>query len=407
MERRIPDRPLTFFLFAYFHDNRWKQFVGASVKIWDLAHNLANVGHQVVLFLPRYGFKRQEAPFTIIEIPIIDLPGLRMASFNLFLFIRLFVSRFPTRPDVVYLRRTTTVIPKIYAKQTGARFFFEVNDDPYHLPETGADSWLSKLRNRISVRIDEWNLNAADRVFVISSEIARKIVNQNPRMPSDRLMLMPSGANMELFHPIEHNTAISAVSLDPSCPYVGFVGTLLAHQGLEILIEAAGQVLTKRPDCRFLIIGEGPMKEVWRDMAAAKGLGHAFIFTGQIPYQAVPYWINAMDICLAPYRSDAGLRSPVKIFDYLACGRPVIASDLAGTTDLFADTDAVVRIEPESPEILARAILGLLDDPASRARMGEEGRRWVANLYNRADMARTVSDEAANLLRRPGTEGDR
>jgi len=169
--------PLTFFLFAYWHDARWKQFVGASIKIWDLANNLHQLGHHVVLFLPRYGFRDLNAPFKIVEIPIIDLPFLRMLSFNLFLLFYLMFRRFGARPDVVYLRRTTTIIPMLYAKLIRTLFFFEVNDDPYHHFLSKKHAPLrERLRNELSVRLDEWNLKSSDRAFVISGEIISKIL---------------------------------------------------------------------------------------------------------------------------------------------------------------------------------------------------------------------------------------
>jgi hypothetical protein len=77
----------TFLLVAYWHDPRWNKFVGATIKIWDLAHNLSSLGHNVVLFLPKYHFNRQNLPFKIIEVPFINLPILRLISFNLLLFL--------------------------------------------------------------------------------------------------------------------------------------------------------------------------------------------------------------------------------------------------------------------------------------------------------------------------------
>ena len=79
--------PKIIHIFAYWHDPRWKQFVGATVKIADLAINFADANHKVILFLPKYNFNYLNKSITIIEIPFINLPILRLISFNFNLLI--------------------------------------------------------------------------------------------------------------------------------------------------------------------------------------------------------------------------------------------------------------------------------------------------------------------------------
>ncbi len=97
----------------------------------------------------------------------------------------------------------------------------------------------------------------------------------------------------------------------------------------------------------------------------------------------------------------AGLRSPVKIFDYLACGRPVIASRIPGTTDIFEDSGVVQLIEPENKDALAAAIVDLLADPETADLMGLKGRRLVEAQYDRMLVARKL-DEIVHALRKAG-----
>ena len=122
---------LTFYIFAYWHDPRWKKFVGATIKIWDLADNLSKLGHEVVLFLPKYHFDTKNIPFRVVEIPLVNVPILRLFSFNFLLSFYLLASFSQKRPDVVYVRRMTSIIPLLYAKLRKAVLFYEVNDDPY------------------------------------------------------------------------------------------------------------------------------------------------------------------------------------------------------------------------------------------------------------------------------------
>ena len=388
---------LTFFLFSYWHEAGWKGFVGATVKIRDMAVNLSDLGHEVVLFVPKCGIDTSRFDFNVVEIPVIDLPGLRMLSFNFFLGFRLLLGGFEARPDVVYLRRTTTLIPMIYAWFCRALFFFEVNDDPYYGSDVGKMPLAARIRYFLSVRIDDWNMKSAARVFVISSEIIAKIRRKNSGLSPARFVLMQSGANTRLFTPGPPEPAREVLGLERKCRYVCFVGSLLSHQGLGTLIEAAPLILEKRPECRFLIVGQGPEKKRWEDMAVFLGISQKFVFTGQVSYEQVPYWIRAADLCVAPYLPDAGFRSPVKIFDYLACGRPVVASDVPGTTGVFKDLEAVVLVPPGNPGRFAEAVISLLDDPDLCIRLGISGRFWVCRNFSRQKAADLVARCAREL----------
>ena len=305
-------------------------------------------------------------------------------------------------PDVVYLRRTTAISPLLYAKVTGTKFFYEVNDDPYWEFEDENVGVISRLRQQLYRKLDELNLRRADRIFVISVKVLEKILERNPRISRDRLVLMPSGANTDLFAPMPRKKALEVTGLDSGKEYVGFVGSLLEHQGIDVLIEAADAVGQGKPDCRFLIVGEGPMKTAWEKEVRCRKLEELFVFTGQIPYGQLPSWINAATLCVAPYKGSAGYRSPVKIFDYLSCGKPVVASFVEGTTDFFGKVEAVALIEPDDPRALADAILATLRKSGKRPRemeeIGRKGRSWVVANYSRAKLAARVFAVAKFLL---------
>lgn len=391
---------MNFFIFAYWHDPKWRHFVGASVKIWDLAVNLHQLGHRVVMFLPKCGFQGLNPPFSIIEIPIINLPGMRAFSFNFFLVLRLISFYVNSRPDVVYLRRTNTIVPLIFARLTRALFFFEVNDDPYRNLYINRNI-SSFIRNKLSIRLDLLNLKLSDRIYIISREIMEKISKLNPFIDSSKFTLMPSGANTDVFFPIPRSEAVKAAGLDSEKEYVGFVGTMLCHQGIDVLIQAAAEIINQRPECRFLVIGEGPMRRKWQEWVERIGLGRVFLFTGQISYRHLPAWINAMDVCVAPYSAHAGFRSPVKIFDYLACGKPVVASRIMGTTDMFSDIPSVFLVTPECPKELCQATVALLKDPIFREDIGRYGRQWITANYSRLRLAEHIAADAGELKHKP------
>ena len=388
------DNNILFFLFAYWHDPRWKKFVGATVKIWDLAQNLSKLGHDVTLFLPKYRFDTRTSSVRIVEIPFCNLPFLRVLSFNLFLIIYLVSHCYKARPDVVYTRRMGSIVPGIYAKLINAIFFYEINDDPYRKDFCEGSLISFKIRKIISEWQDETNLKLCKRAFVITKEILNKILKRNPALQVEKFIELPSGANTDLFKPIPVRKCRACLNIDFKKKYIGFAGTLLKHQGVDILIDAARSILTKEPSSVFLIIGEGPMRKQWMNKATKEGIGKSFIFTGQVDYEDMPIWIGAMDICIAPFNNDTGLRSPVKIFDYMACGKPVVASRVEGTTDLFEQSEAIKLVVPGNAEILSKAIIDLLHNQDEADKMGKKGHAFIFENYDRKSIAKRISDEA-------------
>jgi glycosyltransferase involved in cell wall biosynthesis len=111
-------------------------------------------------------------------------------------------------------------------------------------------------------------------------------------------------------------------------------------------------------------------------------LNPCITWAGRIPYQEVPTWIGAMTLCVAPFRGDRGETSPVKIFDYLACGKPVIASAIPSVSATFVQEAGVALVPPDDPAALAQAVLVLLNDPDRQVRMASIGRRFVEQRYS-------------------------
>jgi len=395
----MPHRKLHILIFAYWHDKGWKGFVGATVKIWDLAHNTARLGHNVFLFLPKYELPADSLPFRLIRIPLFDFPLLRSLSFSFLLALFLLCHCSNAKPDVVYIRRGISLIPAIFATLKKSILIYEVNDDPYAQEDLPSMSILSRVDRWLSIKTDEIALSWCDAAFVITEQIGDKIIRQLPRISPTKIHVVPSGTNTNLYRPMDKHQCRSMLHLEPTRTYIGFMGSLLDHQGVEVLIDAAPHVINSFPDTCFVIIGEGPMKDRWRRRVHEQSIQRNFLFAGQIDYEKTPVWINAMDICTAPYIRAAGLRSPVKIFDYLACGRPVIASRIPGTTDIFEDSGAVRLVEPENKEAFAAAIVDLLSNTETASSMGLDGRRWVEAQYDRMLVAKRL-EETVHALRK-------
>jgi glycosyltransferase involved in cell wall biosynthesis len=390
---------VTFFILSYEYDPVVKGDIGGYRKIWELAENLERLGHQVVLFSPRLEARGEGRPGTVIDVLFCDLPVLRPLTIYLFLFLAPLLRARRMRPDILYIRTLHSPLPALLAKLLPARLIVEVNGDSYaQLKAAGS----STLRLSLVKWIDGINLRFADRVIPITRGLQR-MVHERYGLALEQTSVIESGSNVDLFRPEDPKTCRERLHLDPKGCYVGFMGTFFHYQGIDTLIEAAPKILERVPDARFLIVGDGVMREAWQTRVVADGLRDAFLFPGRVPYAEAPDYINSMDVCIAPFLSTRGETSPLKLFDYLACGKPVVVSDISSVREVIRDSGGMVAVTAEEPGALAEAIIALLADEGRRRLLGERGRAFVVAHHSWRSVAHRVAivcQEAIEARRR-------
>lgn len=234
-------------------------------------------------------------------------------------------------------------------------------------------------------------LRRCDRVVVLTNGLG-SLVRSQYGVQADRVVVLPSGSDTEVFRPKEMSLCRQEEQLDPACQYIGFVGSFYRYQGLATLLEAFARIHARRPSTRLLMIGEGEQAAALVEQATQRGLTSWITWAGRVEYTRVPTWIGAMDVCVAPFCGDRGETSPVKLFDYLACGRPVVASAIPSVNALFSRANGVVLVQPDQIDALAEAVLDLLARPDEAYRLGREGRVFVEQRFGWHAIVRALRD---------------
>ena len=373
-------KKLTFFIIAYWHDPRFKRKIGGLIRMFELADNLTRMGNSVMLFLPKIGYPKKQTIAKVIEIPFIDLPLIRPLSFQLISSLILF-GKLIERPDFLYIRQMNSFLPMLIAKLFRILAFFEIPNDPYLAYQSSG-----KIKHFLERIIDRYSMILADKIVVLSQWSKRRL-NQIGRIPLSKIVVLPSGTDTKLFRPLKKKECCQKIGLEPSFIYVGFVGSFFLYQGIDTLIEAAPNILEKCAVTRFLLVGDGPMMDTWKNKVKNKGLQDAFIFTGQVPYKKVPEYIGVMDICVAPHQKDSNQASPVKIFDYMACGRPIVASDIEVAREIIGESECALLVSPEQVNDLAKGIISLIEDGERRKEMSIRGREYAVYYFDRKKLA--------------------
>ncbi len=175
---------------------------------------------------------------------------------------------------------------------------------------------------------------------------------------------------------------IRPVATAPRPFTVGFVGTLKPWHGTSTLVEAHALLVRQIPEARLLLVGTGPEADALKAQAAQLGIADAVEMTGAVDPTQVPSMLHRMDVGCAPYPADGeGYFSPLKVYEYMAAGLSVVASDVGQLPTVITHGSNGFLVPGSDPVALAAVLADLARDPEQRERVGTSAREHVARAH--------------------------
>ncbi len=350
---------------------------GYTVHTAELARNFEKLGAEILVYAPSLGRFKGEG-FRIAYAPTVNVRILRPVSFRLSLGAMLFFRLLFYGADIIYVRE----IPLFLAPFIMGRIFkkptvIEVND-------VAIDGFIGRPKNvfsRLKFYMRKISFLLSYRIIVANRQ-AKEILSEKYGICPDKFAVIPMGVNTDLFRPMDKNKCKDVLGLKEGVNYVVFAGTLYEFQGLRYLVEAAHLVLRKKRNVKFLVVGSGAEEKKLNSLVKRKNLAESFIFAGEKDYGVIPYYINSGDICVSlvtPERSRS-FSFPLKIYEYLACARPVVAGNIKNASELLKRTVTPV-VEATDPGILSNAIIEILECSSALKAESEQLRRLVAERF--------------------------
>jgi glycosyltransferase involved in cell wall biosynthesis len=244
-----------------------------------------------------------------------------------------------------------------------------------------------------------------DIAIAVSTSTAEFVV-QARKVPPEKVKVVYLGAPVDEFAKRRTAEEIAAMKrelgMGPGDFAIGTVTRLHDSKGNEYLVEAARRVLDSRPQAKFFLVGEGPLRGPLEAQAAALGLGDRFVFHGFA--RDVAAVLSAFDLSVFPSLWEG---TPLTVFEALAAGKPIVATDADGLVDvLTAGRDAVI-VPRRNAEALADRIVALMDDPQERARLSaaarETGREYdIATFVRKMERLYGILHDVSRRTRRRG-----
>jgi glycosyltransferase involved in cell wall biosynthesis len=250
----------------------------------------------------------------------------------------------------------------------------------------------------LAARAERWALSRADAVLAVSTPLRDYAISLGAE--PDRVHVVPNGVDAELFKPDEPDLEVrKRWGLDDD-PVLGFVGGLRPWHGVEVLPALLDRLVSRYPGLRLVIVGDGPLRGELEHELRERRLARSAVLTGSLPHEEVPALIHQFDVALAPYsRPDHDFYfSPLKLFEYMACGVPVVAAALGQIEEVVRDGETGLLYPPGQQDALLAACERLLSDPDLRRRLGMGAAKEIHNHYTWDRNSERVVELARHLM---------
>jgi glycosyltransferase involved in cell wall biosynthesis len=261
---------------------------------------------------------------------------------------------------------------------------------------------MGLVRNRTAQRgllgLERWMIRGADHLVAVTDSFRRRLVAKG--VSNDRISVVPNGVDLGFYRSVDDPAPVSALEQDGEFR-VGYLGNMGRGQDLTTLVDAAALLQVRRIRCRLVLAGDGPERHRIVAAIAAARLANIVVYP-VIPKALSRAFYNTCDVCLVPLASLPVFQEtiPSKLFEIMACERPVIGGVDGEARSIIESSGAGVAIPPGDAESLACAIEAMMNLPASaRAAMGQHGRAWVSTHVDRDQLAATY----LKVLRRVAT----
>jgi glycosyltransferase involved in cell wall biosynthesis len=289
------------------------------------------------------------------------------------------------KPDLIYERGNYLQISGVeMAKELGVKHYLEINA-PY-VEERISFSGKSLLKRRAEI-IERKQFLLSDKAFVVSSILKGYFV-QKCKIDPQKIYVIPNAIDN---HTIKINSVFEGVirkkyGLSKQI-VIGFVGSFFPYHGVDVLINAFSKIVSRYNDIHLLIIGDGEILDLLKKNAQDLGVENKITFTGNVDHADIYNYINIMDIAVMAKSNWYG--SPVKIFEYGALGKAIIAPNVVPLRDVMVNKVDGILVNSTVYE-LERAIKTLIYDVELREKIGRTFQKKVLHEHNWEYMAKKI-----------------
>jgi glycosyltransferase involved in cell wall biosynthesis len=357
----------------YHHRTRSKD--GQFVHIAEMIHGLRKLGHEVIVVAPaamaQTNFGDDAGGVAVLKrlCPSIVYEMLEFA-YSIVAYLRLRRAVIAHRPDCLYERYNLFLPAGVWIKRRfGLPMLLEVNAPVFE--ERSKYGGISL--HRLARWSERYTWRGADIVLPVTAVLGDMV--QAAGVPAERIVVIPNGIDPTHFGAALPTAEAKAKLGLQGRRVLGFTGFIRDWHGLDRIID----FIAERPvdaGLHLLIVGDGPARDSLQLQARRLGVVDRVTFTGIIDRERIPDYVAAFDIALQP--AVVPYASPLKLFEYLALGRAIVAPASPNIMEVLSDGENAVLFDPQRPDGMVLAIDRICNDAALCRRVAEGARNTIA-----------------------------
>ncbi len=358
-----------------------------GIHIAEMVNAFRQLGHEVLVIGPGVqnlnGAEKKSARYTwikkILRGPLYEIAEL---TYNFFGYRNICKAIRGFHPDFIYDRYITFNYSAIAAgKKYNLPVFLEVNAPLAYEREHEPDErlYLKKLAYAIERKV----CSDASKTIVVSTPLKEYLVSVG--VPEEKIMVLPNGVNTEKFFPRPTSESLmKKYQITDDEIVIGFVGILRSWHGIDMLLEAFNLVIKEHGKCKLLLVGDGPIRHDIEHMALDLGIGEKVIITGRVSHDQIGEYVSLFDIAVSPKATFYA--SPMKILEYMAQGKAVVAPNMLNIKDIIAHKRNGLLFKANDMNDLVEKLGVFVNDRQLQKKLGENAtetvhakRNWVSN----------------------------
>ncbi len=276
---------------------------------------------------------------------------------------------------------------------------------PFVLEYNGSEIWIQRhwgkplKYEKLSERIELLNLKAADMVVVVSQPMRDELMGRG--IEAEKILVNPNGVDPNRYSPDVDGSGVRHRYHLNGNTVIGFIGTFGKWHGAEVLAEAFGQLLHKHPEyqrrVKLLMIGDGITMPSVKENVDKFVMRESCVLTGLVPQEKGPEYLAACDILVASHKPNPDgtpfFGSPTKLFEYMAMGKGIVASDLDQIGEVLKHDGTAWLVNPGDTESLMEGLKVFIDDKQKRERLGKAARTEVIEKYTWREHTRRIIEK--------------
>lgn len=370
---------------------------GTPISIRSRLEALSNLGHEVDVITYHVGDDIEIPGINILRITNLSFikevpvgPSLKKIFLDVFVFfkaLRILINR---RYDLIHTHEEASYFGALFSKIFKIRHLYDFHSSlPQAMKNFGYDHRYLIYPLEL---LERWVINSSHGVITFSTDLDAYVRNLNDKIP--RVLI-------ENFQDYDFNSIdkerLASFKLSHSelngKNIVLYAGTFELYQGLELLIASAELVIKNTENTIFVLAGGRQSQiDVLRESAEKRGIASHFHFPGNLPIQELAFYMNIANVFVST--RTIGNNPPLKIYDYLRAGKPIVATNINAHTQIL-NKDIAVLVDP-SPEFIAKGIVSVIDNPSYAKILGQRSREFFENNYStqqKIERTRQILDE--------------